>query len=107
MSAESVIVSTARTPLTKSWRGAFNMSHGSLLAGHVIRAAIDRAKIDPGEIEDVILGCALPEGATGSNIARLSAYRAGCPVTVPGVTVSRFCGSGLQAIASAEQRVMT
>jgi acetyl-CoA C-acetyltransferase len=106
MSADAVIVSTARTPLAKSWRGALNMSHGALLGGHVIQAAMERAKLDPAEVEDVVLGCALPEGATGSNIARLSAYRAGCPVTVPGVTISRFCGSGLQAIASAAQRVI-
>jgi acetyl-CoA C-acetyltransferase len=106
MSTEAVIVSTARTPLTKSWRGAFNLSHGSLLGGHVIKAAIERAKIDPAEVEDVVLGCALAEGATGSNVARLSAYRAGCPVSVPGVTVSRFCGSGLQAVATAAQRIL-
>jgi acetyl-CoA C-acetyltransferase len=106
MSIEAVIVSTARTPLAKSWRGAFNMTHGALLGGHVVKAAMERAQVDPAEVEDVVMGCALPEGATGSNIARLSAYRAGCPVTVAGVTVSRFCGSGLQAIASAAQRIV-
>lgn len=106
MSIEAVIVSTARTPLAKSWRGAFNMSHGAHLGGHVVKAAIERAKIDAGEVEDVVMGCALPEGATGSNIARIIAYSAGCPVTVSGLTVSRFCSSGLQAIATAAQRII-
>jgi acetyl-CoA C-acetyltransferase len=106
MSIDAVIVSTARTPLTKSWRGAFNMSHGTLLGGTVVKAAMERAKIDPAEVEDVVMGCGLPEGATGSNIARLIAYRAGCPVSTAGVTVSRFCASGLQAIASAAQRIV-
>ena len=106
MSRDAVIVSTARTPLAKSWRGAFNLTHGATLAGHVVRAAIDRAGIDAGEVEDVILGCALPEGATGNNIARQAALRAGCPVTVAGVTVNRFCSSGLQSIALAAQRII-
>ena len=103
---EAVIVSTARTPLAKSWKGAFNMTHGATLGGHVIKAATERAKVDPGEVEDVILGCAYPEGATGANIARQSALRAGLPVTTAGVTVNRFCSSGLQTIAMAAQRVI-
>jgi acetyl-CoA C-acetyltransferase len=103
---EAVIVSTARTPLTKSWKGAFNMTHGATLGGHVIQHAVERAKIDPAEVEDVIMGCAYPEGATGANIARQSAIRAGLPVTTSGVTVNRFCSSGLQTIAMAAQRVI-
>src|SRR5574342_406743 len=103
---DAVIVSTARTPLCKSWRGAFNMTHGAKLGGHAVRNAIQRAGIDPAEVEDVILGCAHPEGATGGNIARQSAIRAGCPVTTAGVTVNRYCSSGLQTIAMAAQRVM-
>src|SRR5258708_1493955 len=103
---EAVIVSTARTPLAKSWKGAFNMTHGATMGGHVIKAAIERAKVDPGEVEDVIMGCAYPEGATGANIARQSAIRAGLPVTTAGVTVNRFCSSGLQTIAMAAQRVI-
>jgi acetyl-CoA C-acetyltransferase len=104
---EAVIVSTARTPLCKSWRGAFNMTHGASLGGHALRHAIERAKLDPGDVEDVIMGCANPEGATGRNIARQIAIRAGCPVTTSGMTVNRFCSSGLQTIALASQRVMT
>ncbi|HLX22458.1 MAG TPA: acetyl-CoA C-acyltransferase [Usitatibacter sp.] len=104
---EAVIVSTARTGLAKSWRGAFNMTHGATLGGHAVKAAVERAKIDPSEVEDVIMGCALPEGATGGNIARQIAIRAGLPVTAGGVTVNRFCSSGLQAIAMAAQRVIT
>ncbi len=103
---EAVIVSTARTGLAKSWRGAFNMTHGATLGGHVTQAAVERAKIDPARVEDVIMGCANPEGATGSNIARQIALRARLPVTVPGMTVNRFCSSGLQTIALAAQRVM-
>ena len=103
---EAVIVATARTPLCKSWRGALNMTHGAKLGGHVVHAALERAKIEPQEIEDVIMGCAQPEGATGGNIARQIAIRAGCPVTVAGVTVNRFCSSGLQTIALASQRVL-
>jgi acetyl-CoA C-acetyltransferase len=106
MSREAVIVSTARTPLAKSWRGAFNLSHGATLGGHVVKAALERARVEPAEVEDVLMGCALPEGATGSNIARQIAIRAGCPVTVPGVTVNRFCSSGLQTIAMAAQRIL-
>jgi acetyl-CoA C-acetyltransferase len=103
---EAVIVSTARTPLCKSWRGAFNMTHGATMGGHAAKAAMERAKLDPAEVEDVIMGCATPEGATGSNIARQIAIRAGMPVTVSGVTVNRFCSSGLQTIAMAAQRVI-
>src|SRR6266700_5293184 len=104
---EAVIVSTARTPIGKAYRGAFNTTHGAMLGGHVIKEAVARAGIAPREVEDVILGCAMPERATGQNIARLSAVRAGLPVTVAGVTVNRFCSSGLQAIAMAAQRIMT
>jgi acetyl-CoA C-acetyltransferase len=103
---DAVIVSTARTGLAKSWKGAFNMTHGATLGGHVLQAAIARAGIEAGEIEDVIMGCANPEGATGGNIARQIALRAGAPVTVPGMTVNRFCSSGLQTIATAAQRVL-
>jgi acetyl-CoA C-acetyltransferase len=103
---DAVIVSTARTPLCKSWRGALNMTHGAKLGAHVVQAAMQRARVEPQEIEDVIMGCAMPEGATGSNIARQIAIRAGCPVTVSGVTVNRFCSSGLQTIALASQRVL-
>jgi len=103
---DAVIVSTARTPLCKSWRGALNMTHGATMGAHALRHAIDRATVDPGEIEDVIMGCANPEGATGRNIARQIAVRAGCPVTTSGMTVNRFCSSGLQTIAIAAQRVM-
>jgi acetyl-CoA C-acetyltransferase len=106
MTREAVIVSTARTPLTKSWRGAFNMTHGATLGGHVVKAAVERAGIDPGEVEDVLMGCALPEGASGNNIARQAALRAGLPDTVAGVTLNRFCSSGLQSIAMAAQRVI-
>jgi len=103
---DAVIVSTARTALAKSWKGAFNMTHGATLGGHSVQHAIARAGVDPAEVEDVLMGCANPEGATGVNIARQVALRAGCPVTVPGVTVNRFCSSGLQTIAMAAQRVI-
>jgi acetyl-CoA C-acetyltransferase len=103
---DAVIVSTARTPLAKSWKGAFNMTHGATLGGHAVRAAIERAGIEGAEVEDVLMGCANPEGATGANIARQVALRAGLPVSVPGVTVNRFCSSGLQTIAMAAQRVI-
>ncbi|WP_439685317.1 acetyl-CoA C-acyltransferase [Cupriavidus oxalaticus] len=103
---EAVIVSTARTGLAKSWKGAFNMTHGATLGGHAVQHAIARARIDAAEVEDVLMGCANPEGATGANIARQIALRAGCPVTVPGATVNRFCSSGLQTIAMAAQRVI-
>ncbi|HKZ07101.1 MAG TPA: acetyl-CoA C-acyltransferase [Methylomirabilota bacterium] len=104
--ADAVIVSTARTPIGKAYRGAFNNTHGATLAGHVIASAVERAGVDPAEVEDVIVGCALPEGATGQNIARQAALRAGLPVTTGGVTVNRFCSSGMQAIAMAAQRVI-
>jgi acetyl-CoA C-acetyltransferase len=103
---DAVIVSTARTPIGKAFRGAFNMTHGATLGGHVIKHAVERAGIEPGEVEDVVLGCATPERATGQNIARLAAIRAGMPVTVSGVTVNRFCSSGLQTIAMAAQRII-
>ena len=104
---EAVIVSTARTGLAKSMRGGFNMTHGAVMGGHAIQHALAKARLDPAEVEDVYMGCAYPEGATGMNIARLSAIRAGCPVTTAGVTINRFCSSGLQAIAMAAQQVMT
>jgi acetyl-CoA C-acetyltransferase len=104
--AEAVIVSTARTPIGKAYRGAFNNTHGATLAGHVIEHAVQRARLDPAEVEDVVIGCAMPEGATGHNIARQAALRAGLPVTVSAMTVNRFCSSGLQAIAIAAQRVV-
>jgi acetyl-CoA C-acetyltransferase len=103
----ALIVSTARTPLAKSWKGSFNMTHSATLGGHAVQQAIARAGIDVGEMEDVIMGCAFPEGANGYNIARQIALRAGCPVSVPGMTVNRFCSSGLQTIALAAQRIMT
>lgn len=103
---DAVIVSTARTGLAKSWRGALNMTHGATLGGHVVQAAIERARLEPGEVEDVIIGCANPEGATGFNIARQIALRAGCPVSTAGMTVNRFCSSGLQTIALAAQRII-
>ena len=103
---EAVIVSTARTGLAKSYRGGFNNTHGAAMSGHAVKHAIARAKIAPEEVEDVIMGCGLPEGATGQNVGRLAAIWAGCPVTTSGVTVSRFCSSGLQAIAVAAGRVL-
>ncbi len=103
----AVIVSTARTPLAKSWKGSFNMTHGATLGGHAVQHAIARAGIEAAEVEDVIMGCATPEGATGTNIGRQIALRAGCPVTVSGMTVNRFCSSGLQTIVLASQRIMT
>ena len=103
---DAVIVSTARTPLCKSWKGALNLTHGAKMGGHVVHAALERARVDADEVEDVIIGCANPEGATGWNIARQIAIRAGCPISVPGMTVNRFCSSGLQTIALAAQRVI-
>jgi acetyl-CoA C-acetyltransferase len=103
---DAVIVSTARTGLAKSWRGALNMTHGATLGAHVVKAAVERAKLDPAEVEDVLMGCALPEGTTGGNIARQIAIRAGLPVTTAGTTINRFCSSGLQAIAMAAHRVI-
>ena len=102
---DAVIVSITRTPLTKSWRGAFNITHGATLAGHVVQQAIARAGVEPAEVEDVLLGCAYPEGADGLNIARQAALRGGCPVTTGGTTINRFCSSGLQSIAMAAARV--
>ena len=103
---DAVIVSTARTPLAKSWKGAFNMTHGATLGGHVVKAAVERAGIDGALVDDVLMGCATPEGATGSNIARQIALRAGLPITTSGVTINRFCSSGLQTIALAAQRIV-
>lgn len=102
----AVIVSTARTPIGKAGRGAFNNTHGATLGGHVIQHAVARAGIDPAEVEDVVLGCGMPEGATGKNIARMSVIRAGLPVTTGGTTINRLCASGLQAIAVAANRVV-
>src|SRR5438445_3810102 len=104
--SDAVIVSTARTGLAKSWRGALNMTHGATMGAHVVRAAVERAKIDPAEVEDVLMGCAMPEGTTGGNVARQIALRAGLPVTRSGAPVNRFCSSGLQTIAMAAQRVI-
>ena len=104
---QAVIVSTARTGLAKSLRGGFNDTHGAVMGGHVVKHAIARAGIDPGEVEDVAMGCGFPEGATGNNIARMSALWAGCPVSTAGVTVNRYCSSGLNAIAMAAQTIMT
>ena len=102
----AVIVSTARTPLAKSWKGSFNMTHGATLGGHAVQHAVLRAGIDGADVDDVIMGCATPEGATGSNIARQIALKAGLPITASGVTVNRFCSSGLQTIAMAAQRII-
>ena len=102
----AVIVSTARTPLAKSWKGSFNMTHGATLGGHAVQHAVQRAGIDPASVDDVIMGCATPEGATGSNIARQIALRAGLPITTSGMTINRFCSSGLQTIATAAQRII-
>jgi len=104
---DAVIVSTARTPLCKSWRGSLNMTHGAKMGAHAVKAALERAKVHEEEVEDVIMGCANPEGATGSNIARQIAIRAGLPVSVSGMTVNRFCSSGLQTIALAAQRILS
>ena len=106
MTREAVIVSTARTGLAKSGRGGFNMTHGAAMAGHAVKHSIERAGLEPGEIDDVIMGCGTPEGATGQNVGRLAAIWAGCPVTTSGVTVNRFCSSGLQTIAMAAGRVV-
>jgi acetyl-CoA C-acetyltransferase len=103
---EAVIVSTARTPLCKSWKGALNLTHGATMGGHVVKHALERARLEPGQVEDVIMGCANPEGATGWNIARQIALRAGMPVGIAGMTVNRFCSSGLQTVALAAQRIL-
>lgn len=102
---ESAIVSVARTPIGKAFRGAFNQTHGATLAGHVVKTAVERAQLEPEEIDDVILGVGLPEGATGNNLGRVAALRAGLPVSVPGTTINRYCASGLQAISLAAQRI--
>ena len=102
---QAVIVSTARTGLAKSFRGSFNMTHGAAMGGHVIEHAVARAGIDPDSVEDVLMGCATPEGATGGNIARQCALRAGMPVSVAGATVNRFCSSGLQTVAMAANAI--
>ncbi len=104
--SEAVVVSTARTPIGKAFRGAFNKTHGATLGGHAIRHAVARAGVDPGEVEDVLMGCGFPEGATGFNIARIAAYKAGLPVTASAATINRFCSSGLQTIAMAAHRVL-
>ncbi|PHQ71721.1 MAG: acetyl-CoA C-acyltransferase [Sneathiella sp.] len=104
--ADAVIVSTARTPIGKAYRGAFNNTHGADLGGHVIKHAVERAGIDPAEVEDVIFGVANPEGATGGNIARQAVLRAGLPITTAGTTVNRFCSSGLQTISMAAHRII-
>jgi acetyl-CoA C-acetyltransferase len=103
---EAAIVSAARTPIGKAFRGAFNQTHGATLAGHVIEHAVKRAGIDPAEVEDVVLGTGLPEGATGHNIGRVSALRAGLPLRTAGTTINRYCASGLQAISTASHRVI-
>jgi acetyl-CoA C-acetyltransferase len=103
---EAVIVSAARTPIGRAFRGAFNQTPGATLAGHVVRSAMERAGVSPAEVDDVVIGSGLPEGATGNNIGRTAALRAGCPVTVSGSTVSRFCASGLDAIAAGAKRVI-
>ena len=102
----AVIVSTARTPLAKSWKGSFNMTHGATLGGHAVQHAVQRAGIDGAQVDDVVMGCAYPEGATGLNIARQIVLAAGLPVSTSGMTINRFCSSGLQAIATAAQRVI-
>jgi acetyl-CoA C-acetyltransferase len=104
--SHAVIVSTARTPLAKSWKGAFNMTHGATLGGHAVKAAVERAGIEGALVDDVLMGCATPEGATGGNIARQIALRAGLPITTSGMTINRFCSSGLQTIAVAAQRII-
>ena len=104
---DAVIVSTARTGLAKSWKGAFNMTYGATLAGHAVQHAVARAGVDPAEVEDVILGLTFGEGTTGGNIARQAALRAGLPVTTAGLSINRFCSSGLQSIALAAQRIIT
>ena len=103
---EAVIVSTARTPIGKAFRGALNLTHGAVLGGHVIAEAVKRAGLEPGEVEDVVLGCGTPEGATGGNIARQAALRAGLSVDAAAMTVNRFCSSGLQAIAMAAHEII-
>jgi acetyl-CoA C-acetyltransferase len=106
MATQAVIVGGARTPIGRAFRGAYNLTHGATMAGHVIANAVERSGIDPNDIEDVVLGCGFPEGATGHNLARNAALRAGLPVEVAGTTINRYCASGLQAISTAAQRVV-
>ena len=106
MTREAVIVSTARTPIAKAFRGAFNITHPQTLGGHVIRHAVERAALEPDAVEDVIFGCGIAEGTSGFNVARASAIRAGVPVTAGGLVVSRHCASGLQAVATAAHQIM-
>ncbi|MDR3509053.1 MAG: acetyl-CoA C-acyltransferase [Caulobacteraceae bacterium] len=106
MSREAVIVSTARTPIGKAYRGAFNNTSGPELGGHAIAEAVKRAGVDPGEIDDVVMGCALQQGTTGANIARTAALRAGLPHSVSGMTMDRQCSSGLMAIATAAKYII-
>jgi len=103
---DAVIVSTARTGLAKSWKGAFNMTHGATMGAHALQHAVARAGIEPGEVEDVLVGCAFPEGANGGNLARQVVLRAGFPITTAGMTINRFCSSGLQTIATSAQRII-
>jgi acetyl-CoA C-acetyltransferase len=103
---QAVIVSTARTPIGKAFRGSFNLTHGADLLGYAIERAIARSGLAPADIEDVIAGCGLPEGSTGNNVARIAALRAGCPVTTSGTTINRYCSSGLQAVSVAAQRIV-
>lgn len=102
---QAVIISTARTGLAKSFRGSFNMTHGASMGGHAVQAAVERAGLQGSDIEDCVIGCGLPEGETGGNIGRQIAIRAGLPVTASGMTVNRFCSSGLQAIAQAANAI--
>ncbi len=104
---EAVIVSAARTPIGRAFKGAYNMTHGATMAGHVIKHAVERAKLEPGEVDDVILGVGLPEGATGHNLGRNAALRAGLAEKTPGTTINRYCASGLQAISTGAHRIMT
>ena len=104
---EAVIVSTARTPIGKAYKGAFNNTHGATLAGHAVKKAVEVSGVDPSTVEDCLMGCAMPEGATGGNIARQIAIRGGLPVTTAGATINRFCSSGMQAITMAAQRIMS
>ena len=103
---EAAIVSAARLPIGRAFRGAFNQTHGATMAGHVVQTAVERAGVDPGEVEDVVIGTGLPEGATGHNVGRVTALRAGLPLSVPGTTINRYCASGLQAISTAAGRVV-
>ena len=106
MANEAVIVSGARTPIGKAFRGAFNMTHGATMAGHAIKHAVERSGVDPHDIEDTVLGVGNPEGATGHNLARNASIRAGLPITVAGTTMTRYCASGLQAISTAAHRII-